>query len=339
MVPAVAGALEYRKNRAEPATLAVLHAFTANQGDAWHYTRDALGHYFDRVLVRQKTSGPGPDTDQAPLELSRREVDGLANDLINPYLETARLLGRHTAELHVALADAEDNPAFTPEPFNPFYQRSVYQSLRNVTHQAFQNLSRRLKHLPDAVLPPAKILLDRKDEIMKRFQVLVGMKITALRIRCHGDYHLGQVLVTGKDFAVIDFEGEPSRSFQERRIKRSPLKDVAGMLRSFHYAAYSCLLERGAQGLDRPEDSSAMENWACFWYLWSSSAFLRSYLEAARPGNFLPVQDKELAVLLDIHMLEKAIYELDYELNNRPAWVLIPVKGITQILQSQPPAS
>ena len=166
---------------------------------------------------------------------------------------------------------------------------------------------------------------------MNRFKDLLETKISAMRIRCHGDYHLGQVLFTGSDFIIIDFEGEPARPITERRIKRSALRDVAGMLRSFHYAAHAALLRRQENGIP-PEAVAEMEHWAEFWQRWVSAEFLKSYLQEAGGGRFIPGSRNELRVLLGALLLEKAVYELSYELNNRPDWVGIPLRGIRQLL-------
>jgi maltose alpha-D-glucosyltransferase / alpha-amylase len=146
----------------------------------------------------------------------------------------------------------------------------------------------------------------------------------------HGDYHLGQVLYTGRDFVIIDFEGEPARPLSERRIKRSPLRDVAGMLRSYHYVSYAALF--GQIPSIRPEDFPALEPWAKFWYTWVSVAFLKAYLTTAKEDPILPKDPTELQVLLEVYLLEKAVYELGYELNNRPEWVKVPVQGLLQLL-------
>jgi maltose alpha-D-glucosyltransferase/alpha-amylase len=164
-------------------------------------------------------------------------------------------------------------------------------------------------------------------------------KISATRTRHHGDYHLGQVLYTGKDFIIIDFEGEPSRSISERRMKRSPLRDVAGMMRSFHYAAYSALHGHGGRGgvspgVIRPEDIATLEPWAKFWHTWVAATFLRAYSEAAAGASFLPKSPEELRVLLNTFLMEKAIYELGYELNHRPDWVKIPLMGLLELLDT-----
>ena len=153
-----------------------------------------------------------------------------------------------------------------------------------------------------------------------------------MRIRCHGDYHLGQVLYTGRDIAIIDFEGEPGRPLSQRRLKRSALTDVAGMLRSFHYAASGSLFRTKSSGSVRPEDAAGLDVWARHWYLWVSATFLRGYREATLDADFLPTSDEEWAVLLDALLLQKAFYELTYELNNRPDWVSIPLQGILSLV-------
>src|SRR5581483_5871123 len=156
-------------------------------------------------------------------------------------------------------------------------------------------------------------------------------KMTATKSRTHGDYHLGQVLNTGKDFIIIDFEGEPSRSLTERKMKRSPLRDVAGMLRSFHYAAHSAL----AQQLPniRAEDVSFLQPWAENWAQFVSAIFLQSYLETAGRASFIPYDNEDVETLVDAFLLDKAVYEVGYELNNRPTWLPIPIRGIMEILR------
>ncbi len=174
--------------------------------------------------------------------------------------------------------------------------------------------------------------MDQEDKILKRFRSVLDRKISAMRIRVHGDYHLGQVLFTGKDFVIIDFEGEPARSLSSRRIKRSPLRDVAGMLRSFHYAASAPLIGKTGGSVFRPENVAHLEPWAHCWNLWVSAAFLSAYLETSAQGSFLPRLREEISSLLFVYLLEKSIYELGYELNNRPDWVKLPLRGILDLL-------
>jgi maltose alpha-D-glucosyltransferase/alpha-amylase len=269
------------------------------------------------------------------LDLMKEETASQVLDTIGTYAEAARLLGQRTGELHLALASAPEDPNFAPESFSKLYQRSLYQSTRNLTRRVFQLLGHTLKRLPQSLQAEAKQVLDKEGEILQCFQSLTRKKISAMRLRCHGDYHLGQVLWTGKDFVIMDFEGEPARPINERRIKRSPLRDVAGMLRSFHYAAYSGLFDfRERRGLVLEEELEAIDFWARFWHFWVSVIFLKAYMEVAINGKFLPESHEELRTLIDTYLLEKAIYEMGYELNNRPEWIKIPLRGILQLLES-----
>jgi maltose alpha-D-glucosyltransferase/alpha-amylase len=334
-IPPVAGALEYRREQHAPVTLAILQGFAANEGDAWRYTLDALGRYFERVLTQPSISAEAMTLPQGSLlELAQHDLPRWSYEIIGLYLESAHLLGRRTAELHLALASDPVDPNFAPEPFTAGYQRPLHQSMRNLTGRVLQLLRRRLKTLPEAAQAEAQQVLDFEPELFRRFHSLLDHKISALRTRTHGDYHLGQVLYTGKDFVIIDFEGEPARPLKERRLKRSPIQDVAGMLRSFHYAAYAAFFEQAASGLVQPQSQTTLEMWSRFWHTWVSVAFLKTYLQVANGAPFLPQSPAELRILLDAYLLEKAVYELGYELNNRPGWVKIPLQGILQTLQT-----
>jgi len=235
--------------------------------------------------------------------------------------------------MHVALASDTDNTDFAPEPFSVLYQRSLYQSMRNHAGQMFMLLRKRLMALPSQFIDSAVTLVNRQPQIMNRFKTILTRKINAQRTRIHGDYHLGQVLYTGKDYIIIDFEGEPARRLTERRIKRTPVRDIASMLRSFHYAAYTSLLGHLGSAMVRPEDLAALEPWARVWNVWIGSAFLKAYLEHAMPGGFLPSNREDFKILLNVYLLVKALYELGYELNNRPDWARIPLIGIRQLLE------
>jgi len=330
-VAPVAGALEYRAPRRAPMTIGVLQGFVANEGDAWHYTVDQVKHYFERALART-TQDPVPVPEPDLLRLTDQDPPALVAEMLGEYVEAARLLGRRTAELHIALASAADDPAFTPEPFTTLYQRALYQSLRNLAVAVFQLLRERRATLPADTVADATKVLAVEDKVLQTFRTILGHKITSQRIRCHGDYHLGQVLYTGKDFVIIDFEGEPHRALAERRHKRSALTDVAGMLRSFDYAVQTAL--RGAEGgVFRAPDVPRLEPWACFWQRWVSSAFLRAYLHDTAGMPLIPQGREDLATLLNVLLLDKSIYELGYELNNRPQWVATPLRGILDLAE------
>lgn len=355
-VPRLLGSLEYRRRRGargfdpadQPITLAILQEYIPNEGDAWHYTLDSLGQFFEAVLVHYQEVDPVPVPQGSFLELSQQPLPELAYATIGSYLESVRILAKRTAELHIALAAARvsgtesftENKDFAPEPFSSLYQRSVYQSMRNLVGQVFPLLFasagrspyKQLPKLPEAEANLARAVCDQEGEIMSRFRLILERKITALRTRCHGDYHLGQVLFTGKDFVIIDFEGEPARSLGERRLKRCPLRDVAGMLRSFHYAVHTALRQQLESGLVCADHCPDMMRWAQFWHRWVCAGFLAEYLQVASQAAFLPRSLQEIEVLLDAYLLEKAIYELGYELNHRPEWVEIPLRGILQLL-------
>ncbi len=331
-IPAVTGALEFHPEAAEPMTVAVAQAFVPNQGDGWQYTLHHMGAFHERALAGQPEIRKAPVPKGSLLDLAAEPPPPLVFEMTAPYLEAARLLGIRTAEMHAVLASNTADPAFAPEPFSTLYQRSVYQSMRSLAGQVLPLLRRRADTLPKAAAGDARRVLEGQPEILRRLRALLDRRISGLRTRIHGDYHLGQVLHTGKDFVIIDFEGEPARPIAERRLKRSPLRDVAGMLRSFHCAAHFALLSPGGAGALTPEAGRSLLPWAQFWYRWVGAAFLGAYLEAASTGAFLPRTSAETRVLIDAFLLEKAIYEIGYELNNRPDWVRIPLQGVLELI-------
>jgi maltose alpha-D-glucosyltransferase/alpha-amylase len=333
--PPIAGSIEYCPHHGEPTTLAILYGFVPNQGDAWQYTLEALRAYFEQAVARRLEVQTAPIPHQPLLSLVEEPLPPLASELIGAYLTSARLLGQRTAELHLALAQDCDDPNFTPEPFSRLYQRFLSQSMRSLTGRVFQLLGEQLPHLPAAMQEDAQRVLRCEAEILRRFRTVQQRTIAAMRIRTHGDYHLGQVLYTGMDFVIIDFEGEPAHPLSKRRSKRAALRDVAGMLRSFHYAAYTGLRHRIDNRTTSHEELAVLEHWAHFWYVWVATVFLKSYFEHTVAAPFLPRSGEELAVLLEAYLLEKAVYELGYELNNRPAWVQLPLRGILQLLKPE----
>jgi maltose alpha-D-glucosyltransferase / alpha-amylase len=319
-VPAFIGAIEYRRKKSEPTVVCLLQSAAPNESDGWALTLDAVGRYYERVLGRKadlqhQSTPPGPLLDEL--------IGGV-------YPEKAKLLGKRTAELHLALASNSDDRAFAPEPFNAMAQRSVYQSMRTSLRRAFTLLEKKLPNLTHAFREEAREVLAAENEILDREKRLLDRRSNAAKIRIHGDFHLGQVLYTGKDFVILDFEGEPARALSERKLKRCALRDVAGMMRSFQYAAYSALWQPAM----RKEDVPFLERWADFWYRQVSSVFLQSYLTTAAGAIFVPKNADELQIMLEVYLLDKAVYEIGYELNHRPDWVVIPIRGIKHILRS-----
>ena len=319
-VPAFIGAIEYRRAKAEPTVVCLLQSAVTNEGDVWSLTLDAVGRYYERVLGRK-----------ADLQNEIAPPGALLDELFGGvYPEKMKLLGQRTGELHLALASCPDEPAFRPEPFNTMAQRSVYQNMRASLRRTFTLLEKKLSDLPAAFRDEAREVLGAEQEILAREKRLLDRRTNAAKIRIHGDYHLGQLLYTGKDFVILDFEGEPARPLSERKLKRSALRDVAGMMRSFQYAAYSALWQPAM----RKEDVPFLERWADLWYRHMGSVFLHSYLQTTGSAVFIPQNSEDLQIMIEAYLLDKAVYEIGYELNNRPAWVVIPVRGVKHILKS-----
>ncbi|HEY5658940.1 MAG TPA: maltose alpha-D-glucosyltransferase [Myxococcota bacterium] len=332
--PRVAGALEYEVERREPTTVAILQEYIENEGDAWQFTLDQLSLYYEQVLARQDEPEAAHVPAGTPLDLIDRVPPAILHELLGGYLETSRLLGQRTADLHLALASEREDEAFAPEPFSSLYQRSLYQSARNSALRNFALLRAKLAELAPATAAEAQALLAREEQLLEVLRSVVGPRLGGMRIRVHGDYHLGQLLYTGNDFIVTDFEGEPARSIGERRLKRSPLRDVAGMLRSFDYAAHTALREAIGTGVAREEEATALGAWARFWSQWVGSNFLRGYLPPISAAGLIPQDRDELRRLLRALLLDKSVYELGYELNHRPGWARVPIHGTLELLEA-----
>ncbi len=318
-VPAFVGVLEYRRRESEPTVVCLLQTAVANEGDVWALTLDAVGRYYERVLGRK-----------ADVQNESAATGPLLTELLGGiYPQKAKLLGQRTGELHLALASEVDDPAFAPESFNALSQRSVYQNMRASVRRSFSLLQKRLPDLPEPFRDEAEEILAEEHRILAQEQRILDQRSSATKIRIHGDYHLGQIVHTGKDFVILDFEGEPTRALGERKLKRSPLRDVAGMMRSFQYAAYSALWQPAM----RTEDIPFLEHWADIWYRQMGSVFLQNYLKTTRGASFIPQGEENFQVLLKAYLLDKAVYEVAYELNHRPDWVVIPIRGIKHILR------
>jgi len=331
-IPQFLGALEYHKSKGDVNSIGILQRFVFNQGDAWDFTLDKVGNFLERILAKKEEFSILPEMPELlpPGEMSKEERVKVFEWLGGFFIEMIDLLGKRTGLLHRALASSKEDEGFRPEPFTALYQRSIFQSMKSLVKSVFDLLSENLSALSDNIRNQAQEILDSKKIIMEKMSEVTVKKINAMKIRIHGDFHLGQVMFTGKDFIFIDFEGEPARPLSERRLKRSALRDIAGMIRSFHYAAYAGLLRHPSL---RPEDREFLEPWLKVWYHHVSRIFFRSYWETVGEADFLPPSQKEVSVLLGAFLLEKAVYELGYELNNRPDWLVIPVKGIRFILE------
>jgi maltose alpha-D-glucosyltransferase/alpha-amylase len=329
--PALAGALEHDLNQDESITLGMLSTFVPNCKNAWEFTLDTLGRFYERVQTLPPEQQPALSVFSIE-KLTREVFPELAQEIIGTYFASAQIIGERTAALHMALASDSDDRQFAPEPFTPHWQRSLFQSIRNLIRQNFQLLNKQFKKLPAEIQPLAQQVLALEPEMIKGLRALYELRMDSWRIRVHGDYHLGQLLFTGKDFLVIDFEGEPSLAISERRLKRSPLLDVAGMIRSFHYAAHAAFLKQIEHGALPPAQLNSTLAWGNFWAQWVSAAFYRAYCSGVKATGFLPAGETAANILLHAHLLRTAVYELGYELINRPDWLKIPLQGIVELM-------
>jgi maltose alpha-D-glucosyltransferase/alpha-amylase len=323
-VPPYLGDIQYVAPRQDPGAVVVIQGFTPNEQDGWSHTLGAVSRYFERVLGE-------PQLPQPPLVGLWDEVPkALATIIEGVHLETVRLLGQRSAEMHIALAQDTESPDFAPEPFSLQHQRSIFQSIRTEAKHTFSLLRNSLSGLEEYSRTLAENVLSHAEELGACHDFLLRDPIDVKKIRIHGDYHLGQLLFTGKDFVILDFEGEPARPLGERRLKRCALIDVAGMIRSFNYAAHHGLLESRTI---RPADHDTLEAYADLWSTRASQVFLGSYLDTASNAVFIPKDQDDLRLLLRSFLILKALYELRYELNNRPKWVAIPLRGILRLLE------
>ena len=323
-VPALRGTIQYSRAGHPPAALSMLQQYVPNQGNGWQVTIEELGRYLERV-------GGLPDP-HVTAEAAREYLAGGPTphdvaEAIRTYLATADVIGRRTGELHVQLAEGRD-PAFTPEAYTSADLGRTAETMRRHARAQLHMLEGQLGSLDPRAQHLGHELLDHRDTLLHRFDEIDQVSDGGTRIRCHGDYHLGQILVAEGDIVILDFEGEPARPLEQRRAKCSPLRDVAGMLRSFSYATLTAL---NAATLTRPEDVERLAPWARFWETWVTTVFLRAYLSATRDADILPPNDAATDAILQAFVVDKALYELGYELNSRPDWVHIPLAGLQRL--------
>ena len=350
--PALLGALEYNRPGRDPATLALVQAVVKHQGTGWEYTIDELRRYYERVAARARRTEAqerldgrkgrlegleGQDRQEGRFEIgpAHPAIPALPGPppffvaIEHLYLRSAAVLGRRTAELHLALADVQE-PAFRPDALDSAALDVLADDMRAHAHATLDLLEARRHTLQDAARSQADALAAARTDLVARLDEIRGLRAAGLRIRIHGDYHLGQVLRAEEDFFAFGFAGDPARPLADRRARQSPLKDVAGMIRSFSYAVYATLF---AFTVDAPDTFSLLEPWAGAWQHWVGDGFLREY-RAAIAGTPLAPGDEAFPILLKALTLDKALYELSYELDNRPEWVGIPLAGLLNMMSS-----
>lgn len=303
-IPAYAGSFRWKKAYTAPITFGMMQEKVESIKDVWSLVGDYLNEYLYGVIA--------------------------GNATISSFVyEQVGLLGKRTAEMHLALGSDFTDASFAPEPFNDEYRDWLFAHFESLLKRRILLAKQNYAVLDEKGKVLADYFLRQGELIRETFSQIKTQPLQSLRTRIHGDYHLGQVLYNGSDYIILDFEGEPESSISDRKIKHSPMKDVAGMLRSFHYAV-SAKLYFSPETKDLADE--VIENAAQYWYKAISETYLTHYLVTLEQSNLLSSDKSEQAFLLKIHLLEKAIYELGYEFNGRPTWVKIPLKGIEQVL-------
>jgi maltose alpha-D-glucosyltransferase/alpha-amylase len=328
-VPAVAGRIDYRPHDApEFYTFALLQEFVQNQGDGWSYTIEELRRYYDRAIAKAPLLDKVQTEDRVP-ELVDKDIPEEMYELLGVYLKDANTLGKRTGELHAELGRDTRYASFRAETMTKDDLIDISFSIRRDIDQMLQQLERAQNDLPNDVTAAARKLVGMRGKIQQFVTRLPTIRSKVQKIRCHGDFHLGQTLYANGDFFIFDFEGEPAKPLAMRREKHSPLKDVASMLRSFSYAAYASLF---LFTHNRQEDYDRLLPWAKVCEKWVSVSFLNGYLTAVQGQKFAPQDRTDFFRMLLPFVVDKAFYEIGYELNNRPDWIKIPVNSLLDYL-------
>jgi maltose alpha-D-glucosyltransferase/alpha-amylase len=315
-IPQLAGTIEFHASDGQVTSVALLLGHVDNQGDGWTFSVDYLERFFDDYLTKPQSIPATPD---------ERYAD---------YKWMIHTLGLRTGELHQALATVSGDPAFDPEPIQTEDLQIWRDRVRIDLDQTLTLLATQRQRLEEHHGASIEQLQQARDMLLQRIDDLTPIQIKAVKTRYHGDYHLGQVLLTVNDFVIFDFEGEPARPLEERRVKHSPLRDVAGMLRSFDYAAAVAL---GHCTEERPEDRKQLMPYLREWIHLSTKAFLSGYRQGIASCPSWPDDPTQARQLIGLFLMEKALYELRYELSHRPDWVGIPLAGLLELLQSPLP--
>ncbi|MDD2272562.1 MAG: maltose alpha-D-glucosyltransferase [Desulfuromonadaceae bacterium] len=330
-VPAYAGGIEYRLDNGKVYDIGVLQTYVSCHGDAWRNTLTSLAQFTEHLLSHKDDLPKLPSCLPSLLAVVDSGIPDEFRDLVRGlHLEMALLLGKRTAEMHMALASSSAESPWCMEEFSTLYQRSIFQSMRGLVMKNFQALAASLHRLPDDVQRRATQVLSAEKDVIACLHKITGKRLSAMKCRIHGDFHLGQALFTGKDFVFIDFEGEPVHTLSERRLKRSPLRDVAGILHSFHYAAMTTLVHHG---INHPDDIPLLEPWLEAWYVYVSGSYLKAYLHAMKGSPLIPEDRQELTIMLRCFLIQKMVHELGTELNSRPDSVDLTLRGIEMLMR------
>ncbi|WP_300434021.1 trehalose synthase [Christiangramia sp.] len=331
-IPAYAGSINLALDNGDTITLGLMQDLIENEGDAWKYMLEELKSVFvnlEKKKIKVKKLPPIPLYQRQPINSIPPEIIDFAG--LNIFLKVSKLAQR-TAEMHIALGSDMQDTAFTPTKYNGDYAVWLKNRLIYMFQNRLNTIENNMHKLDGEALELAKEFLDKKKEIREHFLNFTWTRMKSERIRIHGDYHLGQVLVDHDDFYLLDFEGEPESTIQDRKVKQPPLKDVAGMFRSFHYAIYSTIFNNDGSFSTSQED---MFEAGEILYKYMIGVFMETYVHKVQSENLNIGYKQEIEFLLDYCLLEKAVYELGYELNSRPRWTIIPLRGIASILKNK----
>jgi maltose alpha-D-glucosyltransferase/alpha-amylase len=331
--PAVLGALHYQRPHQPPMTIAVLQERVVNDGHAWEFTARFLDDLLDRTSARGTAASlPAPPTTRDIMAAQGDAPPEPLDELLAPWLQFARLLGRRTAELHRALATAR--PEFAPEPYTAYDRRSIYQSMRGLTARALRSLHVAEPYLEEEERRLVNEISERQQDLFEQFRGILNLEAPGCRVRGHGDFHLGQVLMAGDDLVFVDFEGEPDRFLEERRLKTSPLRDVAGMLHSIQMSAVHAANRHQERPDQAAEAGKAAVSVLNTWLLHGSATFIRAYCDAAEPDGFLPGTIEDRITLLDALVLERAVYVVWHAAQHQQHQLRLPLLRLHTLLSA-----
>ncbi|HYH15292.1 MAG TPA: alpha-glucosidase C-terminal domain-containing protein, partial [Flavisolibacter sp.] len=329
-IPRYIGVIEWQLEK-EVVTLGMMQELIENHGHGNSYMLERINNYIERILARDRSAfNPseriGTLTEPVSFESLPEHLQGLLGARA---AEFARLLGERAGEMHLALA-AVPNKDFQPEEFSLHYQRSLFSAMQSLVREGFQSLQKRFNDLPDRIKKDAEEVYHSKEVILSVLKRIYSKKLDVVKVRHHGNFHLDKILLTGKDVVIQDFGGDPIRTFSERRIKRSPLRDVADMICSFYYVAYEGFFTN--HHVTKEEQNNLLP-FARMWAFYMSSFFIKAYLETVKDSAFIPKDKHDLRILGQTLLLQKALYHFNVELNNRPDWVIVPLRIIEAIIK------
>ncbi len=328
--PAYWGSINIKDTENIITTIGLMQELVPNQGDAWEYMLNQIDNVFHTLERKNIKLSQLPKIKM----FERLRIQDVPPEIIDwaglKLFQDLKQLALRTAEMHIALGSEFEETAFAPERFNGDYEVWLKNRLLYQFQNRLNTVENNLHKLEGLTLDLAKQFLEQKNEIRKRFLDFDWTKLKGERLRVHGDYHLGQILVKDHDFYILDFEGEPESTIRDRKVKQPPLKDVAGLFRSFHYAIYATIFNNGD---NYPQEMETLFEAGELLYRYFIGVFLETYTQTIQHANINIGYNQERTYVLKYSMLEKAVYELGYEMNARPLWAVIPLEGIASIMK------